>query len=395
MVDDQDDDDLFVAAFLDPDHSEIIAAADWAAKYLVRRDSFDRSVWSTAAEGGYLGIHMPLHVGGSGASPVRALMAFEGLGRGADDFGMVFSLASQLFATQSAIVEGGTPEQISQWLPPLVSGDKIMAFAMSEPDAGSDTGSITTTALPHGDRYRIAGTKTWTTLAPVADEALVFANTDPSKGRWGITAFRVPLDLPGVVVGKPIEKMGMGSCPFGEIHFDDVEVGPEAVLGAVGAGQRIFAAAVEIERAFLYAAQLGRMRRLVDLMIERSRQREQFGKPIGQYQGVSHRIVDAMAELEAARLLVYKAAALYERRRPIGMASALAKLRVSEKAVEVAVSAMRVFGAEGYVTEVGIESEIRDALAGLAYSGTSEIQKNIVAGLAAIGRPVRRASRGE
>jgi len=383
--------ELALDAMLDADHPRKLAAAKWAsAKLGSATDGFNRDRWKVACDYGIVGLQTPEQYGGSDVSTVEALLTFEGLGLGCPDNGFVFSLAAQVFAMQKALVVAGSEAQKQTWLPALCSGEAIGAFAMSEPDAGSNTAAISTTATLLDDgSYRLDGTKAWVTLGPVCDVVIVFATTDQSLGRWGITAFVVHANLPGIDRGPTETKSGLHNSPFCMIHLDNCVVAPEAVLGAVGAGGGIFAAAVEAERAFLYAAQLGSMERTLDSTIDRARSRLQFGKPIGAFQAVSHRIAEMKLRLETSRLLIYKAAVLADRGQAVTMAAALAKLQVSEAAVDSALDAVRIFGAEGYTQAAGIEIELRDAVGGLAYSGTSDIQRNIVAGLLGVDRPER------
>ena len=390
------DSDLTLQALLDTDHPVKREAAAWARAELGSDEAtrvFDRVRWKRAAAHGVLGLRTPEAYGGSARSAVEALLTFEGLGLGCNDNGLVFALAAQVFATQTSIVLAGSDDQKAAWLPALCAGDAVGCFAMSEPEAGSDTASITTTATPDGQGWRLDGTKTWVTLGPVADVAVVFASTDPTKGRWGLTAFLVPLERPGVRVGPAIEKAGLESCPFNTIEFHGCALGPDDVMGAVGAGGAVFNDAVDAERAFLYAAELGVMERVLDATIHRARSREQFGQTIGSYQAVSHKIADMKLRLEASRLLVYKAAALHDRGETVTMAAALAKLQTSEAAVTSTLDAIRIHGADGYVVTGGIERELRDALGGLAYSGTSEIQRSIVARFLGADRPLRAGER--
>jgi alkylation response protein AidB-like acyl-CoA dehydrogenase len=382
---------LALDAMLDLTHPRKLAAADWARQHAgTRRGEFDRQRWQQAAQFGVLGLRTPVEFGGVEVSTVETLLSFEGLGLGSADPGFVFSLASQVFAMQTALIEAGSPEQKRQWLPPLCRGEAIGSFAMSEPEAGSDVAAITTTAQRLADgRMRLDGVKAWVTLAPVADVVIVFATTDPTRGRWGITAFLVPIETPGLHVGPIEAKSGLHSCPFSRIVFDGCVVDTTAVLGAIGAGAAIFASAVEAERAFLYAAQLGAMERILERCIDRARRRTQFGQAIGSFQAVSHRIATMKLRHEAARLLVYKAAALNDLGASVTMAAALAKLQTSESAVESALDAVHIHGAEGYAESAGIELELRDALGGLVYSGTSDIQRNIVARLLGVGRSDR------
>ncbi len=386
-------DTLALSALLDVDHPLKRETADLAAERFAQRSTtFDRDRWQTAADLGLLGLRADPRWGGAGRSSVEALLRFEGLGLGTPDNGLAFSLASQVFATQTALEEAGSDDQRDRWLRPLVDGSAIGSFAMTEPAAGSDAASITTTATPTADGFRLQGEKCWVTLGPVADLAIVFATEDPEKGPWGITAFLVPLDLPGVTVSPAIAKAGLESCPFGSITLD-AEVPADAVLGRRGAGMSIFTSAVEAERAFLYGCQLGATERLLQRSIERARSRRQFDQPIGQFQAVGHRLADMKLRHETSRLLVYKAAILHDRGESVTMAAALAKLQASESAVESAVDAVRLHGAEGYTVAAGVEAEVRDALGGLAYSGTSDIQRNIVVRLLGADRPSR-PSRG-
>jgi alkylation response protein AidB-like acyl-CoA dehydrogenase len=379
-------------AMVDLRHPIKMAAAEFAAASLADSgtDGFDARRWALAAEFGVQGLMIPKDFGGLGKSAVEAALTFEGLGLGTADNGFVFALASQTFALQRALITAGSEEQKRRWLPGLGSGTSIGCFAMSEPGAGSDTGAISTVATPRADgHYVINGTKAWATLSPVADVIVVFATTDPSKGHWGIAGFILESDRDGIEIGATQPKMGMNSCPFAEIRFTDCSAGPEDLLGSVGAGGSIFTNAVEAERAFLYAAQVGSMERVLNLSIDRARRRQAYGKPIGSFQAISHKVAEMKLRHESARLLIYKAAELYDRGGSMTMAGALAKLATSEAAVQSALDAVRIHGAEGYTMAGPVEAELRDAIGGLAYSGTSEIARNLVARLLHVDRPQR------
>ena len=332
------------------------------------------------------------------------MLAFEGLGHGCSDNGLVFALASQVFATQNAIRSAASGPQLAQHLPGLLDGSTFGAFAMTETGAGSDSSAITTVARridpDAGDpksplaEYELSGEKCWITLGPIADLVIVFATTDPSLGRWGITAFVVETSRDGVTCGESVEKLGLNSSPFGSISFDRCRATVADRLGPEGGGGGVFTKAVEGERAFLFAGQLGATRRVIEQSIARARSREQFGSVIGVNQAVSHRIADMKLNHESGRLLVYKAAALNDRGRTVGMAAALAKLQTSEMAVQAALDAVSLHGAEGYTTGLPLERELRDAIGGLAYSGTSDIQRMIIARLLRVDAPLRRAGPG-
>lgn len=381
-----------IEALVNLGHPRKAAAAAWAAQMLGTPSSaFDRARWEAAAEFGVQGLVVPTEFGGGGLSMVDAMLTFEGLGLGAVDQGTVFALSAQVFAMQSALVTAGSTSQKTRWLPALCRGRAVGSFAMSEPEAGSDTSAIVTRATREPDgRYRLDGVKTWVTLGTVCDVVIVFATTDPALGHWGLTAFVIGADRAGLARGEAIGKVGLESCPFTTLTFDGCMVEPDEVLGVPGAGAAVFRDAVNAERAFLYAAQLGATERTIGASVARARSRTQFGHPIGSFQAVSHRIANMKLRHEAARLLVYKAAILSDLGQDVTMAAALAKLQTSEGAVESAVDAMQIFGAEGYTLAAGLDRGLNDALGGLSYSGTSDIQRNVVARRLGVDRTARR-----
>lgn len=373
----------FLEALLNDDHPRKRAAAEWAGDALATfGTAFDRDRWHAAADFGIQGLTAPVELGGGGCSVVDSLLTFEGLGLGATDNGAVFALSAQVFSMQSALLAAGSQRQLERWIPELAAGRAIGAFAMSEPDAGSDTAAITTRATPRPEGgYRLDGVKSWVTLGPECDVVIVFATTDPELGRWGLTAFLVDMDNPGIERGDIVAKMGLESCPFATLSFSGCAVGDDDVLGVPGAGSAIFSDAVNAERAFLYAAQLGATERTIGMSVERANTRRQFGRAIGQFQAISHRIADMKVRHEAARLLIYKAGMLADLGRDVTLAASLAKLQASETAVQTALESVQIFGAAGYTTDLPVEHDLRDAIGGLSYSGTSDIQRNIVARL--------------
>jgi alkylation response protein AidB-like acyl-CoA dehydrogenase len=251
---------------------------------------------------------------------------------------------------------------------------------MSEPDSGSDAFAMRTKAVSTDGGFRINGTKTFISNGPVADVALTFAVTDSAKGYYGgITAFLVDSDTPGFRVGKPIEKMGLRTSLMSELVYDDVFVPESAVLGGVGGGASIFTHSMDWERVGIFASHVGTMERLLERSIQHARTRQQFGRPIGSYQAIAHRLADMKVQLEAARLLVYKAAWSLEHSRGAAMDASITKLFVSESLVKAALDAMQVFGGYGYMTEYGLERLLRDAVGSTVYSGTSEMQRTIIA----------------
>ena len=383
-----------VDALLDNGHPLKTRWADWAQVNLATHDrvqaddncDFALDDWKKCADAGVHGVLIPTEYGGQGLDLASALLTLEGIGYGCRDNGLTFALASQIVSHQVAIERFGTDDQKRSWLPGLCAGTTIGAFAITEPDFGSDTTPMAARAHAQADgSYRISGHKSYITLGSNADLVVVFAATNPDVGGWGITAFVVPTDLPGVDVLPNRAKMGMRTTPFGDIRLTDVAVGPEARLGPEGAGFRIFSAAMEAERAFVFITQIGAMERVLDETVRFAKEREQGGAPIGDYQAVAHRIADMKLRHETARTLLYKSALHVIRDTNATLTAAITKLSVSEHAVESMLDAVRVHGAQGYVSEFEVERELRDAVGGLIYSGTSEIQRNIIARLLGLG----------
>jgi len=382
-------DRMALDAILDDQHPEKVDTAAWASAELddpdlPRRDEaceFWPAGWQRCAERGIQGLVVDPALGGLGLDLSVAMLRFEGLGYGCPDGGLVFALSSQIWTMQMALDRFGTDEQRARYLPALTSGASIGAFAMSEPGSGSDAFALTATAEPTDAGYRLNGTKAWVTLGPVADVILAYATVDPALGRWGVTAFLVDADTPGVEVQANQPKMGLRTTPFADVVFADCEVPSSARLGAEGAGASIFSTAMETERAFLLAGSVGRLERQIDDTVAYANEREQYGQAIGGFQSVSHEIADMKYAHETARLMLYKAAALQRRGTPSMMAAALAKLSASEAAVAGAMSSIRVHGAKGYVTDLGVERVLRDTVGGVIYGGSSGIQRNIIARL--------------
>lgn len=380
---------LVVAAMSDIDHPIKAATAAWAAEHLdpgdmVHRDTasvFFREAWKACADHGLQGSIVPVSHGGVGEDIVTTTLKLEGLGRGCRDNGLGFALASQMLSFQDAIIRFGSDDQRAEILPAVCAGDMIGAFAITEPDSGSDTYGMQATAVRDGDDYVISGHKAHITLGPVADVAVVFAKTNPDAGAWGISAFLVRMDRPGVVQTDNHEKMGLRTVPFGDIELDGYRARESDRLGPEGAGVSIFATCMESERGLIFATQLGASERVIDEAVARANSREQFGQSIGSFQAVGHRLAEMRVRLELARMAMYRAAAQIGAGDRATMAAAVAKLVSSEAVADIALDAARVHGARGYVTSYEVERDVRDALGGLVYSGTSDIQRNLVARL--------------
>jgi alkylation response protein AidB-like acyl-CoA dehydrogenase len=345
-----------------------------------RNQSFPHELWLACGEMGLQGLPVPEEYGGSGLDALSTAIALEALGYGCDDGGLVFSICAHLLSCVVPIWKHGSEEQKRRWLPGLCNGTLIGVHAMTEPDSGSDAFALRTRAVRDGDGWRIDGTKIFISNGPVADVVIVFAMTDPAKGyHGGVTGFLVEAGAPGFHVSKRLEKMGLRSSPLGELSFEGVRVPDSAVLGGVGAGSTSFTRAMDWERICLFASHIGQMERLLEKAIGYARQRSQFGQTIGKFQAVAHKISDMKVQLEAARLLTYRAAWRLERSRTASLDASMAKLFVSESLVKSALDTVQIFGGYGFMTEYDVERSLRDAIGSTLYSGTSEMQRNIIA----------------
>jgi hypothetical protein len=322
---------------------------------------------------------MPREFGGSDAGIMSTVLTMEGLGYACPDNGLIFSLNAQMWSLELPLLEFGTSEQKKKFLPGLVSGDLIGVHAMTEPDSGSDAFSLRTRAASKGDRYVLNGSKLYITNAPVADLVIVFATVKPGSGFAGVTAFLVEKGTPGYSVGSPLKKMGLRTSPMGEIILTDCEIPVENRLGRVGAGMAIFNSSMEWERSCILASAVGAMQRQLEECIEYARTRKQFGQSIGKFESVSNKISEMYLRLEAARLMIYKVAWLKQQGKPAVMEAAAAKVFTSEAWVQSCLDAIQIHGAYGYMRDSGIEQDLRDSVAGTIYSGTSEIQRLIIA----------------
>jgi alkylation response protein AidB-like acyl-CoA dehydrogenase len=343
--------------------------------------SFSRELWQKCAQFGLLGLPIPVEYGGQGQDLLTTIVAMEALGRGCRDNGLIFSLNAQMWACQMPLLRYGVEAQKRQWLPKLVSGEAIGAHAITEPGAGSDVFSLTSRAEALNGGYRLNGAKTFSTNAPLADLVLAFAYIDrriENKPKL-LTGFLVPRGTPGMNVGPSMTKMGLRTSPMGEVIFDDCYVPDSARLGPEGVGAAIFNSAMEWERACIFAGHVGAMERLLDECISYSRNRRQFGQPIAKFESVANKIADMKVAIEASRLLLYYAGWLHDQGKNTVMESAIAKLFVSENHVHSALNALQLFGGYGYMKEYAVEREVRDALSGTLYSGTSEMQRKIIA----------------
>jgi alkylation response protein AidB-like acyl-CoA dehydrogenase len=303
----------------------------------------------------------------------------EGLGYRCHDNGLIFGINAQMWSVQAPIQRFGSFRQKERYLPALISSDVIGAHAMSEPGSGSDSFALTTTATRDGPDYVLNGSKTFVSNGPVADFYLVFATVNPQRGFFGISAFLVPRDAPGLAVGAPIQKMGLRTSPMCELFFDRCRIPTESLLGEEGNGGTIFKHSMLWERLCILASHIGTMERQISRAVDHAKARIQFGRPISAFQAVSHRIVDMKVRLESARLLLYRAAWSVDRTDAPALHAAMSKLAIAEASVASSLDAVQVFGGYGYTVEYDAERELRDAVGARLYSGTSEIQRELIA----------------
>jgi alkylation response protein AidB-like acyl-CoA dehydrogenase len=347
-----------------------------------REARFPLADWRRCAEFGVLGWPVPVQYGGRGLDPLTTIVALEALGYGCRDNGLVFAVNNHLWGCVVYLLTHGTKEQKDRFLKPMCAGDLVGAHALSEPDAGSDMLNLRTTAERHGDTYVLNGTKWFISNGPVADLFVVFARTGqegPTQDQ--LSAFLVTSDLPGVDKSREFSKLGLRSTPMGVVEFHDTPVRAQNIIGREGVGYSIFTSTIEWERAFMFAGHVGAMERLLETSIEYAGSRRQFGRPVGSFQAVAHRIADMKIRLDLARLILYRVGWLKREGRMALLDSTIAKIFISESLVQTAMAAVEIHGARGYVTDAGIERELRDALGGTIYAGTSAIQRGVLAAL--------------
>jgi L-prolyl-PCP dehydrogenase len=338
-----------------------------------------RARWKEAAGLGLVGLCLPTEFGGGGFGAFDTALGLEAFGRGCADTGLVFAVAAHLLACAVPIRDFAGDAVRAGLLPGLASGELIAANAMTEADAGSDVGRLRTTAVLDGDEYVLDGMKSFVSNAPVADVLVTYATTDATAGFLGISAFVVPRTRSGITVSGPLAKMGLEGCLAGQVEFDGCRIPKDHLLGVEGHGAAIFQHSMGWERACLFACYVGLMDGQLERCVDHARERRQFGRRLGDFQAISHRIAGMKQRLEAARLLLYRACWLLDEGRDHTLAVALAKIAVSEAAVANSLDAVQIFGGAGFLTPIGIEANLRDSVPSTLFSGTSEIQRELVA----------------
>ncbi|WNF37256.1 acyl-CoA dehydrogenase [Bacillaceae bacterium IKA-2] len=345
-------------------------------EHMEETDEFPIDVVKKMGELGLMGIPISEEYGGSGMDFISYIIAIHELSKVSATVGVILSVHTSVGT--NPILYFGTEAQKQKFVPKLASGEYIGAFAITEPGAGSDAASIKTTAVRKGDHYVLNGSKIFITNAGEADTYIVSTKTDPNAGSRGITTFIVEKDTPGFSVGKKERKMGLHGSNTSELIFEDALVPAENILGAEGEGFKIAMANLDVGRIGIAAQSLGIAEAALEASITYAKERKQFGKPIGVQQGLGFKLADMATKVEAAKLLVYRAAHLREQGLPCGQESSMAKLFASKTAMEVSTEAIQVFGGYGYTKDYPVERYFRDAKVCEIYEGTSEIQKIVL-----------------
>jgi butyryl-CoA dehydrogenase len=348
-----------------------------AAAQIDKTHTFPRKIFSRLGELGLLGIMVPEAHGGAGMDALSYAIALEEIARACASTAVAMSVQSSLVL--APILKEGSDAQRARWLPDLCAGRKIGCFALSEPEAGSDAKAQRTRAVRDGTGWRLSGTKNFITNAPVADVMLVFATTDAAQGSRGITAFLVPTNAPGLTIGPPDDKLGIRGAPSAQVFLADCTVGDDARLGPEGEGFKIAMRALDGGRIGIAAQALGIARAAFEDAVGYARERKTFGQPIAEHQAIQFKLADMKTEIEAARLLLWRAAVKKDRGQRYGTEAAMAKLFASEVANRAAKDGVQVFGGYGYLTDFPAERHFRDAKITEIYEGTSEIQRLVIA----------------
>ncbi len=348
------------------------------AKEIEEKDEIPRALITKMGEAGLFGIGHPEELGGQGFGKLGYCVAVEQLARVNASLWNVVGASAGLCGT--AISVGGPDDVRRRYLPDLFSGRKVGAYALSEPGAGSDAGSLKTAARRDGDAYVIDGAKTFITNAPIADVFVIFANAAPASGSKGITAFVVERGAKGLEIGPNDEKMGLHGSTTAQLYLSGLRVPVSQRVGAEGDGFKIALRTLDFGRLGLAAHSVGAAQRLLEACVEHAKTRVQFARPIGANQAIQWMLADAATEIHAARLMVYDAASRADRDERITDRAAMAKLFATEMLGRVADAAVQIHGGMGYMRELWIERAYRDARITRIYEGTSEIQRVVIAG---------------
>lgn len=339
---------------------------------------FPDEICKQLADVGFYGIKIPREWGGAGSDHRGYVSVIEELARVSPVGSVVANGPNSLVGTP--LYQFGTDEQKEKYLRPLVRGEKLVVFGLTEPGAGSDAGGTTTTAVQDGDYYILNGRKCFITGAPKADYAIIFAKTDMEKGVKGITSFIMDMKSEGVSLGKPEDKMGIIGWPTSDIIMVDVKVPKENILGEKNEGFINAMKTLDVGRIGVAAQSIGIGQAALDEAVKYAKERKQFGKTLGSFQGISFMLADMATKLEAAKLLTYQAAYMKDTGQDVTKAASMAKYFASEACNEICAKALQIHGGYGYIKEFLIERLYRDARVQTIYEGTSQIQQIVISG---------------
>lgn len=337
---------------------------------------FPREILKKMGELGLMGIPVPEEYGGSEMDFISYIIAIHEISRVSATVGVILSVHTSVGT--NPILYFGTEEQKKKYVPKLASGEYLGAFCLTEPSAGSDAASLKTRAVKKDGHYVLNGSKVFITNGGEADVYIVFASTNPEAGTKGVSAFIVEKDTPGFIVGKDEHKMGLYGSRTVQLTFEDMKVPEENLLGQEGEGFKIAMSNLDSGRIGIAAQALGIAEAALEAATSYAKERVQFGKPIAAQQGVGFKLADMATSVEAAKLLIYRAAQLRSEGQKCGIEASMAKLFTSRTAVEVTTEAIQVFGGYGYTKDYPVERYFRDAKVTEIYEGTSEIQKIVI-----------------
>lgn len=374
-------------AFFTEQHELIRRLAhDFAQKELTKEvldkveetETFPEEILNKMAKAGFFGIKIPKELGGQGADARSYVLVMEEIAK-------VSGVASIYVSSPNSLSGGplllaGNDEQKEKYLRPVVTGQKKLAFALTEPGAGSDAGSVAATAKKEGDHYVLNGRKCFITMAPLSDYAVVFAKTDVTKGNRGLSAFVLDMHGEGVSCGKPENKMGVIGCATSDIIMDNAIVPQEDRLGEEGDGFKIAMQTLNTGRLGVAAQSIGVASGCLEEAVKYARERKQFGRPIGSFQAISFMVADMATKLEAAKQLVYKAAYMMDTRQDATLNASMAKYFASEVCNEIAQKAVQIHGGYGFIKDYKIERMFRDCRVFTIYEGTSQVQQMVIGG---------------
>jgi alkylation response protein AidB-like acyl-CoA dehydrogenase len=339
-------------------------------------EEFPWDVKEVLAENGLLGLHVPEEYGGAGADTLTFAILTEEIAR-VDASSSVIPLVQKLGSVP--ILMGADEEFKQRWFPRIASGEDLISYCISEAEAGSDPASMKTTAVREGDEYVLNGTKVWISMAGPSNLYTVLAKTDPEKGARGVSAFMVTKDDPGFSVGKKERKLGIKGSPTCQVHFDSCRIPADRLIGEEGKGFTYAMQAFDHTRLVVGAQAVGIAQGAIDAAADYMKEREQFGKPIGSFQGLQFMLADMVMETEAARQLVYVAAGKADRGdADLTLFSSIAKCKAGDVAMSVTTDAVQIFGGYGYVKDYPVERYMRDAKITQIYEGTQQIQRLVI-----------------